>query len=143
MSYELSITPHGRLILVESPTKEESAPLSKQTIAAFAESSGHGLLNLATHELQARLPIALDYFRSFARTYLTRLCQTSVAEGTKEIPPTPPPDTEWASWILQACNWLSDWSRRTQSINIGWATIFSRHSKNRKRLCNFSSRRLR
>ena len=77
-------------------------PLSKQTIAAFAESGPRGLLHLATRELQARLPPSLDYFRSFARTYLTRLCQTQVAEDTKEIPPAPPPEAEWATWILQA-----------------------------------------
>ena len=59
--------------------------------AAFAASPAHGLLHLATNELQARLPPALDYVRSFARTYLTRLCQTQAHEATNDLPPTPPP----------------------------------------------------
>jgi hypothetical protein len=104
MSHELTITPSGHLALVEqAAADEEVAALSKQIVAAFAESSSRGLLHLATNELQASLPPALDYARSFARTYLTRLCQTQAHEATKEFPPTPPPSSgELATWILQA-----------------------------------------
>jgi len=103
MSHELTITPHGRLVLAESSGNEAQAPFSKRVVAAFADSSAHGLLHLATHELQTRLPLTLDYFRSFARTYLTRLCQTQVSDEAKEISPTPPPSSaECTTWILQA-----------------------------------------
>ncbi|HZU35711.1 MAG TPA: DEAD/DEAH box helicase, partial [Gemmataceae bacterium] len=72
-------------------------------VAAFADSVARGLLHLATKELQAPLPPALDYARSFARTYLTRLCQTQASETAKDLPPlVPPADAELASWILQA-----------------------------------------
>jgi non-specific serine/threonine protein kinase len=104
MPHELIITPSGHLALVETPSASESATeLSKPIIAAFAESPARGLLHLATSELQARLPPALEYVRSFACTYLTRLCQTQGHEATKDLPPTEPPsDAETATWILQA-----------------------------------------
>ncbi len=104
MPHELTITPSGHLALLEqSSATEAAAGLSKPLIAAFADSAARGLLHLATNELQAALPPALDYVRSFARTYLTRLCQTHVNEATTDFPPTPPPSSaELATWILQA-----------------------------------------
>jgi SNF2-related domain/SNF2 Helicase protein/Helicase conserved C-terminal domain len=102
--YELFISPSGRLALRESSHPSEgAADLSKSLVAAFAVSSAHGLLHLATHELQARLPPALEAVRSFACTYLVRLCQTQGLEATHDLPPTPPPsEAERTTWILQA-----------------------------------------
>ena len=103
MSHELTITPSGHLALLESPGQASAAAFPKAIVAAFAESASRGLLHLATNELQTRLPPALEYVRSFARTYLTRLCQTQAHEATNELPPTPPPSAaELATWILQA-----------------------------------------
>jgi non-specific serine/threonine protein kinase len=104
MPYELIITPSGHLALVEpSSASEVATELAKPIVDAFAASPSRGLLHLATNELQSRLPPALDYARSFARTYLTRLCQTQGHEATKDLPPTPPPPpAELATWILQA-----------------------------------------
>ncbi|MCI0460145.1 MAG: DEAD/DEAH box helicase [Gemmataceae bacterium] len=100
--YELCITPNGRLTLVES-AHEAAAELSKSLVAAFADGPAHGLLHLATNELQARLPPALEAVRSFACSYLSRLCQTQGHEATNELPPTsPPPAEELSAWILQA-----------------------------------------
>ena len=88
MSHDLAITPSGHLILLKQAAgTEPAAVLSKSLVAAFAESSDHALLHLATNELQAALPPALDYVRSFARTYLTRLCQTQGHEATKNCRP--------------------------------------------------------
>src|SRR5436309_10837535 len=102
--HNLIITPSGHLALLEaSPATETGTALSKPLVAAFAESAARGLLHLATKDLQARLPPALDYVRSFARTYLTRLCQAQPHEATDDFPPTPPPSSaELATWILQA-----------------------------------------
>jgi superfamily II DNA or RNA helicase len=104
MPHELILKPSGHLALVESSSANDtSTDLSKPLVAAFAESPARGLLHLATNDLQARLPPPLDYVRSFARTYLTRLCQTQPHEATADLPPTPPPTAaEWATWILQA-----------------------------------------
>jgi non-specific serine/threonine protein kinase len=104
MPHELIIAPSGHLILVEPSTANEAATeLPKSLVSAFAESPARGLLHLATDELQARLPPTLDYVRSFASTYLARVCQTQGLEATKELPPTPPPSpAELAAWVLQA-----------------------------------------
>jgi non-specific serine/threonine protein kinase len=102
MSHDLTITPSGHLRLQEQ-TGETAAALPKSLIAAFEQSAAHGLLHLATHDLQTRLPPAYDFVRSFARTFLTRLCQAQPQEATAELPPTPTPaPAELASWILQA-----------------------------------------
>jgi hypothetical protein len=94
MPYELIIAPSGRLVLAEaSAAHEAAADLSQSLVTAFASSSAHGLLHLATKELQARLTPALEYVRSFACTYLTRLCQTQGHEATNDLPPMPPPSS--------------------------------------------------
>lgn len=103
MPHELIIAPSGRLALVESAHANEfTVALSTPLVAAFAASPSRGLLHLATTDLQTSLPPALDYVRSFARTYLTRLCQTQADEAS-ELPPTPPPAAaDLAAWIEQA-----------------------------------------
>jgi superfamily II DNA or RNA helicase len=100
MPHELIIAPSGRLALVQPSAADE---LSQPLVTAFAESPARGLLHLATNDLQARLAPALEYVRSFACTYLTRLCQTQGHEATNDLPPTPPPSpAELATWVLQA-----------------------------------------
>src|SRR5437764_12890290 len=102
MPHELTIAPSGRLALVETSAQTEGE-LPKPLVSAFAAGPARGLLHLATSDLQTRLPPPLDYARSFARAYLTRLCQTQPHEATADLPPTPPPSTaELATWILQA-----------------------------------------
>ena len=119
MPHELHIAPSGHLLLAESSSAGE---LSKSLVAAFTSSPAHGLLHLATNELQTRLPPPLDYVRSFARTFLTRLCQTQPHEATKELPPTPPPaDAELATWILQAPPMTGLEYLREETL-IGWWT---------------------
>jgi non-specific serine/threonine protein kinase len=123
MSHELAITPSGHLALLErSSGNDAAAALPKHLISAFAESGSRGLLHLATNELQATLPPALDYARSFARTYLTRLCQTQANETTKDFPPTPPPSSaELATWILQAPP-ITGLEYLTEEALTGWWT---------------------
>ena len=133
--YELTITPSGRLALSERTSGSEGeAALSKPIVAAFADSAARGLLHLATNELQTSLPPALDYARSFARTYLTRLCQTPVVawspdqaatdRATQDLPPTPPPSSgEWATWILQAPPIAGQEYLRAEALAGWWADL--------------------
>jgi non-specific serine/threonine protein kinase len=104
MPHELIIAPSGRLALVApSGAPGAVAELSQPLVTAFASSPARGLLHLATKDLQARLTPALEYVRSFACAYLTRLCQTQGHEATHDLPPTPPPSSaELATWVLQA-----------------------------------------
>src|SRR5262245_61114902 len=102
--YELVIAPSGRPALVESSAASPgAADVSKSLVAAFGHGPAHGLLHLATSELQPRLPPPLEYARSFACAYLARLCQSQGHEATHDLPPTPPPDdAELTGLVLQA-----------------------------------------
>src|SRR5260370_42073486 len=104
MPPDLTPAPGGRLALVGPPAAHEAAAeLSQSLVTAFASSPARGLLHLATKELQTRLTPALEYVRSFACTYLTRLRQAQGYEATNDPPPTPPPSAaELATWVLQA-----------------------------------------
>jgi len=106
MPIVLSISPHGRLFVEESDS-ETAAPVdagsARRIVAAFAESTSHGLLHLATVELQAQLPPGLAFARDFAREYLTRVCHTPGPEDPGAAPPLPPPsEQELAAVSLQA-----------------------------------------
>jgi superfamily II DNA or RNA helicase len=121
MSHELIITPSGHLELREQSSESAADDhLAKAIIAAFDQGAAHGLLHLATRELQTRLPAAFDYARSFARIYLTRLCQVQPADATQALPPTPPPsDAELATWMLQAPPMTGLEYLREETL-IGW-----------------------
>jgi SNF2-related domain/SNF2 Helicase protein/Helicase conserved C-terminal domain len=121
--HELVITPSGHLALVESSSASATAAEpSKSIVAAFAESPALGLLHLAANELQAHLPPVLEAVRSFACTYLTRLCQAQGRETTNDLPPTPPPsDAELTAWILQAPPMTGLEYLRTEAL-VGWWT---------------------
>jgi hypothetical protein len=124
MPHELTITPSGHLALLERTVADDSVALSNRVVAAFAESAAHGLLHLATHELQTRLPPALEYVRSFARAYLTRLCQTPTNEATTELPATPPPAAaELSAWILQAPPIAGLEYLRDESLAAWWSDL--------------------
>jgi non-specific serine/threonine protein kinase len=104
MPHDLGITPSGHLMLLEQPATAASAgDVSSSFVAAFGESAAQGLLHLATKELHTRLAPALDYVRSFARAYLTRICQIHASDTNTDFPPTsPPPSVQLAAWILEA-----------------------------------------
>ncbi len=122
MSHELTIAPSGHLTLLEQASDREAAVVAKSIVAAFAESQSRGLLHLATNELHTSLSPGLDYARSFARTYLTRFCQTQASETTKDLPPTPPlASEELAAWVLQAPP-LTGLEYLREDALLGWWT---------------------
>ncbi len=98
--HEFVISPAGRPALVESPA---GAALPAPLVAAFADSAAHGLLRLATADLQTRLPAPLEYGRDFASAYLAGLCRTQGHEASNTLPPTPPPsEDDLAARVLRA-----------------------------------------
>jgi len=125
MSHELTIAPSGHLALREQASGDEPATaVPRPIVAAFAESPSRGLLHLATNELQAALPPALDYVRSFARTYLTRLCQTQPHDATADLPPTPPPSSdELKAWILRAPPMIGLEYLREEALAAWWTGL--------------------
>src|SRR5688500_5011991 len=112
MPMTLSISPHGRPFLDAAPPDAAGSASAagaadgqagQRIEGAFSRSPWHGLLHLATAELQTALPSGLSFARDFARTYLTRLCQTPGLEGAADAPPVPPPPAdELAETALQA-----------------------------------------
>ncbi len=125
MSHELIITPGGHLTLVEHSRLEDSTPpLAKAVVAAFADGPAHGLLHLATSALQASLPAGLEYARSFARAYLTRLCQTPDIQSARELAPLPAPaGADLASWILQAPPMTGLEYLTTEALTAWWTDL--------------------
>jgi non-specific serine/threonine protein kinase len=71
----LSLTPHGRLVLVhdaDAPALESG--LADRLQGAFERGSGHGLLLLGADETAAALPPVHSYWREFGARYVTALC---------------------------------------------------------------------
>src|SRR5216684_4051987 len=88
-----TLSPHGRLALVEAP----DAPLLDPELAqclrnAFERGSGHGLLQLGAAEAGAALPPVFSYWREFGAWYVTALCThpDTDAAPRKVFVPAPP-----------------------------------------------------
>jgi hypothetical protein len=127
MPFELFLTPQGELHSRESaspdsPTLDGSA--GKRIHTAFIESSAHGLLHLATTELQASLLPPFAYARDFARLYLTRLCQTPVDSQSGVIPSVAPPsETDLAFQVLQAPPIKGGEYLSTEVLSTWWSEL--------------------
>jgi hypothetical protein len=104
MALEVVISPQGHLrIRRAAPPAGTEDPFVDRVLKAFEPGSGAGLLQLATRELQTRLPLDLVYLRSFASRYLTELCRLPLESGERQLPEIePPPRGELASLILEA-----------------------------------------
>ena len=101
MSFQLAVTPAGRLAAVEvvadddeldvSASETSSAVRSEKRIARLlAACQAEGLFTLAA-ERADRLEPSFEYWRGFASRYLTQLCQvpqTQIASFEEIAPPT-------------------------------------------------------
>ncbi len=122
MSWSLSISPQGRLIVEESQGEDPSAlaaAVGERIARAFSEGSAAGLLHLATVELQSALPAPFVYARDFAGTYLNRLCHVPAIEGNEapEIPPPGPEELAMASFQAPPMKGLEYLSG---AVLLGW-----------------------
>ena len=106
MPFDLFLSPHGDLHVREVAGPDGmgiDGPLAKRIHTAFSDGLAHGLLHLATTELQSTLVAPFAYARDFARLYLTRLCQTPADAQSGLIPPiAPPSQSDLAFQVLQA-----------------------------------------
>ena len=98
MAFLPALSPHGRLFLQACAQVEGQAvaPLPDETArfleAAFAESSAHGLLALATRRgAAAPLPAEWAFWRKFTDTCLTALAHTPDAVEGTGVAPAPMP----------------------------------------------------
>jgi hypothetical protein len=94
MGIALTISPHGRMLVLASASQPPSPdePIYERARQAFAESQVNGLLHLATRELTSPLSPEFAWARDFACRYLTRLCHTPEIGGASELPPTITPE---------------------------------------------------
>ena len=71
-------------MFVPRPTTARDAA-AKRIQAAFSDGQARGLLHLATVELQTGLSPSLGFGRDFARSFLTRLCQTQISTPPRTL----------------------------------------------------------
>jgi len=100
--HELTITPHGHLLVRETPGDTAEREPSKKLLEAYAESPSQGMLHSAGEASDARLTPPFDFARSIARLYLSNLCKTATGEPGEAIPELPPPSDELAHAVFQA-----------------------------------------
>ncbi len=96
MDITLTLSPHGQLLVVPSPSPRPSPdePLGERIRQAFAQSQADGLLHLATRELTSALPPEFAWAREIASRYLTRLCHTPEIAADGELHSMPAPEAE-------------------------------------------------
>ena len=84
---DIILTPHGLLLMeaVEPPSPWQDLEAGRRVAAALLESPAHGLLRLATRELNTLLAPAAAWWREFGRRHLTQLCHTPDLETAHEI----------------------------------------------------------
>jgi superfamily II DNA or RNA helicase len=81
-SLSLSLTPHGRLILIhDADAPSLDSGLSDRLRQAFERGSGHGLLSLGVDEVGGVLPPVISYWREFGARYVTALCTRQDSDG--------------------------------------------------------------
>jgi len=105
MSIALSISPHGRLLVLDAASEPTlpDRPLCERVRRAFSESQADGLLQLGARELASPLPPEFGWARDFACRYLTALCHAPEISGGSELPTLPAPAAEeFAATALQA-----------------------------------------
>src|SRR6266496_4332503 len=97
-----TLSPHGRLALVEAPDAPLLGPeLAQRLQDAFARGSGHGLLHLGAAEAGATLPPVFSYWREFGAWYVTALCAQPDADATPRNVHVPaPPAAELDRLVL-------------------------------------------
>ncbi|MCA9067323.1 MAG: DEAD/DEAH box helicase [Planctomycetaceae bacterium] len=108
---ELVLSPAGHLSLSQTPSDagefswNRSGGLSDrqgQTLQkTFEKSSAEGLLALANLEGSGITSPQFRYWRDFAATFLTKLCQTSEAPDGQWAPVSSPTSEELATWALE------------------------------------------
>ena len=73
----LSISPQGRMSVEpawEAGTATVAEAIERRIREAFGQGTAHGLLHLATVELETRLPDSFRFARDWGHAYLTQLC---------------------------------------------------------------------
>jgi non-specific serine/threonine protein kinase len=100
--HELTITPQGHLLVRETPPGPSDAKVPDVLVAAYEASPARGMLDSASQEGNATLPVSFEFARSIARLYLTKLCQAAIVDSGGSIPAIPPPSADLDRAVLRA-----------------------------------------
>jgi len=102
----LRLTPHGHLVVEDAA---DALAMDQATTArigkAFAQGTGHGLLQLGAGEVGRVLPPAFGWWREFSARYVASVClQSSGTDGGPSAVPdvATPPEGELATLVLTA-----------------------------------------
>ncbi len=97
----LAVNPHGHLywdaVGGEEAWPDVTAPERVQ--AAFTLGAPQGLVHLVARELGTPLPVAVAFWREFARLYLSRFCHGVAADAAQILPVDALPEGEWRVWL--------------------------------------------
>jgi superfamily II DNA or RNA helicase len=101
---DIILTPHARLLIEpESPGVWGDAELRERISGSLHESTAHGLLQMATRELNSVLPPAAAWWRELGRRYFTQLCHTPDLAQAREVAAiAPPPPAEVSTFLNSA-----------------------------------------
>src|SRR5437868_1092902 len=98
-----TLSPHGRLALVEAPDAPLLDPgLAQRLRTAFARGSGHGLLQLGAAEAGATLSPVFSYWREFGAWYVTALCTHADTDSQRKAPVAAPSAAELDPLVVAA-----------------------------------------
>ncbi len=98
--HDLSLTPHGRLLLRATPNAHVA--VNEALHQAFATSSAHGLLALAARRRETHTwPAAWLFWRDFADAYLTALAHTPTVNDGEEIAAIAAPSALFSAFALR------------------------------------------
>ena len=108
--HELSISPHGHLLIREVADEPQTSNVAIASraipdglLSAYQQSPAHGMLVSATEQLDATLPAPFEFVRGLARRYFAHVCRVVPAEPGTPLPPVPAPDSaELEKLLLQA-----------------------------------------
>ena len=100
----LSLTPHGRLVLIQDADAPRlDSGLADRLLPAFERGSGHGLLLLGVDEAGTALSPLHSYWREFGARYVTALCTQQDSDASRKgVRVAAPPDDELESMTLAA-----------------------------------------
>ncbi len=100
----IRITPAGHVLITQDPEEETAIGAGSlgELAAAFAASSGDGVLWLVVRALDAPLPPALVFWRQFGQRYFQALCQLGEDATARWEEVRPPSRDELQSMIAAA-----------------------------------------
>ncbi len=101
MTYEISVTPAGRLVLEEVEPGDGGTTKSweKRVAHAFLSNQGSGFFELAAARPDGPVTPSLSFWREFSCIYLTELCRCPEA-SENGLKPIAPPDSSKLEMML-------------------------------------------